>query len=269
MRSLLVALLLAPTVCFGLLEKPWFGDIFEFHLLSTFMYSHYNKVNGANPPLADPSNDFLLNFDIDLTTSPEWSYDADLEFVETPRQSFSFRSTAAQARYLWYDDIVGDPISLVTGLNIRYVGTRSLHDVSCPYHATMNIEANIAIGKEVDRRGDWLFRFWGYGAAGIGNRGSPWVRAIVAIEGNFDNQQQWSIFGRGEHSYGRRNTININNFDGYGKIRQKSIDIGVGYGYCLGPWGTLKAEYSRRVLAKLCPENLNNFIFRYFLPFSF
>lgn len=269
MKAWMVAFCLFPILGFSLLEKPWFGDVYEFHLFSTFAYSRFNKVQGASPQIQDPYNNYLVDFNLDLTTNPQWCYDVDLQFVDTPKQSFSFRSTAVQGRYLWYDDIVGDAISLVTGINARYVATRSLRDVGCSYHATLNVEANIAIGKEVDRRGDWLFRFWGFGAAGIANRGSPWVRGIVAIEGNFDNQQQWTVFGRGEHTYGRKTTIDPNQFNGYGKIRQKSIDVGVGYGYCFGPWGSLKAEYTRRVLAKLCPENVNLFTFRYFLPFAF
>ncbi|MDE3046793.1 MAG: hypothetical protein KGI83_00410 [Verrucomicrobiota bacterium] len=61
----------------------------------------------------------------------------------------------------------------------------------------------------------------------------------------------------------------IDHFHGYVKIRYKSIDVGVRYGYRLGVYGTLRFAYVRRVLAKSYPQQVNSFIFSYLLPFSF
>ena len=68
----------------------------------------------------------------------------------TSKETFNFRSAAWQARYLWLDDIVGDPISFATGASVRVTSTTSLKDVSCPYHGNVDFEVNFALGKEWD-----------------------------------------------------------------------------------------------------------------------
>lgn len=269
MRIIAIFLLFFPSLCISLETNPWLANLFELHWTNGFAYQRYTAVEGANPPLQDPSNDYELFFALSIPFRPDFNIDGEVKFVDTPRQSFSFRTTALQGRYVVWDDIMGDPVTFTVGSSFRYTGTRSLHDVSCPSHATLDVELNIAVGKEIDYRGFWFWRFWGYGSAGIGNRGSPWVYGILGLEASCEEIHQWALFFMGEHGFGKRNTIDINNFNGYGKIRQKSIDLSFRYGYKIGVWGTLFAEYQRRVMARLCPEYVNRFEFRYIVPFSF
>ncbi|MES2273793.1 MAG: hypothetical protein V4487_06340, partial [Chlamydiota bacterium] len=146
---------------------------------------------------------------------------------------------------------------------------RSLKDVSCPYHGNVDFEANFSVGKEFDASDCWRFRIWGFGALGHANRGSPWVRAIVALETNINDLHKWALFAEASNGYGRHSRVEIDHFHGYAKIRQKSIDLALRYGYRMGVWGTLRLEYQRRVLAKSCPAHVNAFIISYLLPFSF
>jgi len=258
-----------PLSLFALEMQPWFGDVYEFHLLSGYSYSRYTKVDSAIDQLTSASNDHLLFFDLEFSFSPQWSIDFDLEFTDTPRQSFSYRSSAVQARYLWLDDIIGDVISLATGFSIRNTSSRSLKDVSCPYEGNFDFEANLSFGKEFDTFQFWRYRFWGYGAIGLANRGSPWFRGIASFETNYRDLHKFGAFIIGNHGYGRKDTVNIANFYGYARIREKYLDLAFRYGYRVGVWGTLRLEYKRRVLAKRCPENVNTFMISFLLPFSF
>ncbi|OGN63434.1 MAG: hypothetical protein A3E80_04275 [Chlamydiae bacterium RIFCSPHIGHO2_12_FULL_49_9] len=264
-----IFLLLFPFAISALEVQPWFGDVYEFHLLSLYDYSRFNRVQNGKPQLTKPFNSNVLYFGLDFSVSPQWSIDTDIQFADTTQQSFNFRSVALQARYLWLDDIVGDRVSLATGGSCRFTNTDSLRDVSCPYHANADFEANISIGKEFDVSDDWRFRVWGYGAVGHANRGSPWVRGIASVETNIDDQHKLAIYASGINGYGGHRTVNVDHFNGYAKIRQKSIDLGFRYGYKVGVWGTVRFEYVRRVLAKSCPQNVNSFIFSYLFPFSF
>jgi hypothetical protein len=160
-------------------------------------------------------------------------------------------------------------VSLTTGASLRFTNSASLHDVSCPSHANFDFEVNFSLGKEFDVSDAFAWRLWGFGAIGHANLGSPWVRAIAALETNYDDQHKFAFFAEGSNGYGRHRTVFVDDFNGYAKIRQKSIDVGARYGYRIGVWGTLRFEYTRRVLAKSCPEEVNNFIFSYLLPFSF
>lgn len=249
--------------------QPWFGNIYEFNFLSRYAYSYFSSVDSALPPLKSTSNDHLLYFGLEIPPSTKVSLDSDIEFTNTPRQSLSFRSVAFQGRYLFYDDIIGDAVSLALGGNIRYTSSRSLKDISCPYYSNCDFEGTLAIGKEVDCIENWRFRFWGVGGLGMGNRGSPWMFALLALEGNNKESNKWSLFFAGSHGYGRKTVVEINHFYGYGKIREKNIDIGGRFGHKFGVWGTISLEYRRRLFAKRCPKDVNTFAISYLLPFSF
>lgn len=268
MRKLLFFLLPLFTLS-ALQEQSWFGDCLEFHFRGSYAYSYFNRVQKGSPQLTSTFESHVIDLGLDFSPTPEWSVDGAMELADTSKQNFNFRTLALQARYLWFDDIVGDTVSLATGISARFTNTDSLRDVSCPYHANFDFEANLAVGKEFDVSDCWALRLWGGGAVGHANRGSPWIRGILALESNCNDQHKFAFFTEGINGYGRHTTVNINNFNGYAKIRQKSIDLGARYGYTLGVYGTLRFAYVRRVLANSCPKQVNFFIFSYLLPFSF
>lgn len=268
MRHFLWSLLL-PLSAMALEVQPWFGDVYEFHFLGSYAYSRFRKVENAIPPLGRLFQAHVAYLGLDFSPTPTWSIDGDIQFADTTAQSFNFRTIALQARYLWTDDIIGDPVSFATGANIRTTASHALRDVSCPSHANVDFEVNFSLGKEFDASESWRWRTWAFGAVGHGNRGSPWVRAIIALETNIEDQHKWALYAEGINGYGRHTHIDPNNFFGYAKIREKAIDLGIRYGCSLGVWGTLRFEYIRRVLAKSCPENVNTFEVSYLLPFCF
>ncbi len=269
-RSLLARclLLVAPIWGSALELQPWFGDCLEFHFLGSYVYSYFDRVQRGVPQLTSTFHSNLGYVGLDFSPTPEWSLDTDLQVAQTTQMEFNFRSVALQARYLWLDDIIGDPLSLATGINGRFTNTASLHDVSCPSHANFDFELNFSLGKEWDLSDCWAWRLWGFGSVGHANKGSPWVRAIVAVETNYDDRHKFAFTAEGSNGYGRHITVHTDHFNGYAKIRQKSIDLGIRYGYRAGVWGTLRFEYMRRVLSKSCPQNVNAFLFSYLLPFS-
>lgn len=254
----------------GALEvQPWFGDVYEFHFLGSYSYSRFNSFQNSDPPFHSTFQANLLYFGLDFSPSPVWSIDGDIQFADTTQMSFNFRTLAIQGRYLWLDDIVGDPISFATGASARATTSHALHDISCPSHANLDVELNFSLGKELEASDRWLFRLWAFGAVGQASRGSPWVRGILAVETNIDDQHKWAIFAEGINGYGRHTTVDVSHFDGYGKVREKAIDLSIRYGYRMGVWGTLRAEYTRRVLAKTAPQYVNTFMLSWLLPFSF
>lgn len=267
MRKLLFSLLL-PVAGMALEVQPWFGDVYEFHFLGSYAYSRFSSFQNARPPYHKLFQAHLGYLGLDFSPSPVWSVDGDIQFADTSQMSFNFRTIAIQARYLWLDDIIGDPISFATGASIRATTSHALHDISCPSHGNADFELNFSLGKEFEASDSWLFRAWCYGAVGHANRGAPWVRAIAAIETNIDDQHKWAIYAYGINGYGRHTHVDVDHFFGYAKVREKAIDLGIRYGYRLGVWGTLRFEYMRRVLAKSAPQRVNTFAISYLLPFS-
>lgn len=269
MRRRLLSLFLIPFMGGALEVQPWFGDCLEFHFLGSYVYSYFDKVQNGAPQLTSQFQSNLVYMGLDFSPTPVWSIDTDLQVARTTQEAFNFRSMALQARYLWFDDIIGDRVSFASGGNARFTNTASLRDVSCSSHSNFDFELNFSFGKEWDLSDCWAWRFWGFGCVGHANRGSPWVRAFLAIETNYDDWHKFALLAEGSNGYGRHTAVSINHFDGYAKVRQKAIDLAIRYGHRLGVWGTLRFEYQRRILAKSCPAEVNSFIVSYLLPFSF
>ena len=265
---LAIASFLCSASGFSIESLPWFGDVFEFHFLGSYSYSWFHSVQNAKPPFHQFFQSNLLYFGLDFSPSPVWNIDTDLQFADTSKVSFNFRTAAVQVRYLWLDDIIGDPISLATGGSIRATASSSLRDVSCPSHGNVDFEVNFSLGKEFDVSDTWRYRAWIFGAVGHANRGSPWVRAIASFEMNVSDLHKWAIYASGVNGYGRHTHIDVDHFYGYARIREKAIDLGVRYGYRVGVWGTLRLDYLHRVLAKSAPQNVNTFMLSWLLPFS-
>ena len=256
-----------PAASIAIEAQPWFGDVYEFHFLQSYSYSWFNSVQSSSPPFNQFFQANLLYSGLEFAPSPVWDIDADIQLAATSKVPFNFRSGALQVRYLWLDDIVGDPISLATGASVRVTAVSSLKDVSCPSHGNVDLELNFSLGKEFDAPSTWRFRTWLFGALGHANRGSPWVRAIGAFEINCEDVHKWAFYAEWINGYGRYTQIDVNNFFGYGKVREKAVDVGARYGHGLGVWGTLRLDYVRRVLAKVAPQNVNTFTLSWLLPF--
>ena len=267
--SLLLSACSLPALAFSLDEKPWFGDVYEFRADAGFTYSYFNKVQGAVKQPSSPSNNYLAFGGFGFTLSESIDVDFDIEMARTPRQNFSFRSSAIQARYRFLDDIAGDPVSVVAGINFRGVGAKSVRDISSPYASYLNFELTTAIGKEHTVGPSWSIRGYGLGALGMANNGYPWVRIFGFFEGKSSmDTHRGGVFTEGYFGFGKKNHVNIDHFHGWGNIQHDSIDVGAFYGYKFDLWGVLSIAYSCRVFAHNYPEYEQKATIRYEIPFS-
>lgn len=267
-KALLLFLLSFSGSLFGLAREPWFCTIWEFALTPTYTYSRYPNVQHGIPHFENPSNDQLLSFDLDVSPSPSWQIAAEVEFADTPRQAMGLRSIAFQARYLWLDDILGDPVSLTTGAVIRGVSQHSLKDVSCPYHSDINFEINTAIGREWDHGFEWKVRVFGGLSLGMANRGLPWMTGFAMLEGQIHEANRVGLFLDATTGFGGQEDVFANHFDGYASIGHRNLDIGIKYTYVFDIWGHLSFACTRRIYARSFPEQVNFFTVSYLLPFS-
>ncbi len=261
-------ILLLPLSLFGLERVPWFCNVWEFTFTPAYTYSRYPRVQNGYPSFQNPSNDHLLSFDLAVSPSPSWELDLEVEFADTPRQSMGLRSSALQARYLWLNDLLGDPISLTIGGVIRGVSRHSLKDVSCPYQSDINFEANSAIGREWDHGAAWRVRTFGGASLGVANHGMPWMSLFAVIEGQGHERHRLGLFFEGAAGFGHKTDVFIDHFHGYASIRHRNLDAGLKYTYAFEIWGHLSLAYTRRLYARSFPEQVNFFTISYMLPFS-
>jgi hypothetical protein len=251
-----------------LYTKPWLGDVYEFQLDAAFTYDRYRKVQGASDQLKHPSNDKLYALDLGFTASDSIDFQAELEFAATPRQSFGWRSFALQGRYLWLNDVEGDPCSIITALNVREVSGHSVRDVSSPYHYYFNAELNTSIGKEWSSDGLWTMRTYGLTAIGMANRGSPWLKGTGVFETNILDTHRFLFDVESYFGLGSKKHIDVDHFHGWARVHHQSIDLGVAYAYHMQIWGTVGLKYAYRIFAKSFPEHVYFVTLFYRLPFS-
>ena len=253
--------------CFSYQIKPWMDPWLEFHFEPSFMYRYYPNVEGGYNPKSYSSHDRFTQ--IKAYVSPLENFDAELliEFADTRKQSLGMQSLGAQLRYQWLDCIRKDVISWITCMNLFYVSPRSLKDVSCYYHGKWNVELGQSLGKE------WSFDSfllvpYSYISVGQANFGYPWLRCLMDLYAQYKNSEV-DCFLDGYFGLGHLNRVNVDNFYGWGKIRHKSIEIGVKYRYQISKiWGTVGFMYSYRFYAENYPSKASSFEISYQLPFS-
>lgn len=267
MRKILL-ILLFPVLAFPLEVAPWFGEVYQFYFRGSYAYSYFSSFQNAAPPLSSSYHANVAALSLEVSPSPRFDVDVDVEFAATTQMSPNFRSAAVQARYSFLDDIVGDPLSVCVGGSVRATLGSSLRDITCPSHGYADFEVAASLGKEWDPSTSWQLRTWGYMGLGQATQGSPWVRGIVGLDFHILEKHFLEFLGMGICGYGRRVHVDVEDFFGYGRVRERAIDVACRYGRRLGVFGTLYVSYMRRVLAKSAPSHVNTFQVAYTLPFS-
>src|SRR3989304_8835610 len=271
-NSLGYSFLLFPLASLFSLEViPWLPQPYQPQLFGSYTYSTYRDVANAVRQLSARSHDQELQAGIGLATMTHWALDLDVEFARTPRFDFGFRSVGAQIRKQLYNDIGGDFLSFTPGLLLRIVPPKALRDVSTPYHYQFNGEVNLALGKEWSQEIYWRCRLYNFTGFGIANRGSPWVRSLVALGLNREDQLEFQTSLWYDRGFGDQTGVNTSPsvFKGWKSIDHRSLDIGVSFRYLFRYWGSFTFEVRRRLYARSFPEKVTFFLIRYELPLSF
>jgi hypothetical protein len=253
---------------FALEEAPWLGDVYEFELFTDVLYSQYRTIDHAIVQPSYAYNNYVTDFALSFTPSESIDVQWEINLARTPYQTYGFRSSALQGRYLLWDDTEGDPLSIALGLNTRAVTGRSVRDVSSPYASYWNGEATISVGKEFTKDADWKMRGFLFASLGLANHGSLWDRCKASFEARIKDAHAVQLFALGYFGYGQSKSVNINAFQGWGKIWHGSIDLGAKYSYFFDLWGTLSLSYACRVLAYSYPKGEQTLQLSYTLPFS-
>ncbi|MEN9343411.1 MAG: hypothetical protein RLZZ453_198 [Chlamydiota bacterium] len=260
-------ILLLPFAAHTLETRPWFHQLYEFDFETRFAYRHFSKVEGASVQLRSPLNDRELRMDMGFTPYPLFDVRAELEFAQVGSINWSFQSAALQSRLGIWDDIVGDPVSITVGVDIRGVNGHLLKSVAVPYASEFNLELTCSCGKEWATGAFWRMHTYGFLAVGQGNRGYPWTRGSVVFQYNLLDTHRFTLFTDGLFGFGGKQHVDVDHFHGWAPFQHQSIDVGGAYGYHLGVYGTLTLTYSYRIFAHNFPEGVQSGMLAYTIPF--
>ncbi|SCA62451.1 hypothetical protein SCG7086_AA_00450 [Chlamydiales bacterium SCGC AG-110-P3] len=258
---------LAPACTYAFEQKPWYGYAFELESRPIVYYSSYTKIDTAIGSVRRPSNDIFATVALGAAVFQRWHVEAEIHLVHTSAHDISVGHTAVAARYLWFDDVIGDPLSLTTGVAVIVpVGEP---DLSLRYHGNVGTEGHIAIGKELSCGMMWAWRWWMLAGLGIADEGDPWARGRIALEKN--NYDCWHVelFAEAFAGLGNQNLRLTTPFQGYNKIAHRSVDMGAAY-TCYLEWlcVDVTASYQYRIYSENAPEAVHTAMLAFRIPIS-
>lgn len=233
--------------------KPWFGDQLEYELRSNLIYQHYSSLTSGSRTHHYPSDDLFFNLSLANSPYPEIDIEAEVMLAKTRHKSNFVDSVRLTGRYLWLDDVAGDPLSLTTGITLTNAFKGGLQDVSSFHHGLVEAEFHTAIGKEYSSCEVWDNRFWLVGAVGIADRGSPWMRGDFEYDLRVVPTGEIKGFVHTLWGFGGQN-LHLHHFNGYGPINHQSADFGLKYTHLLEFFGHLSLEYTYRAYARNFPS---------------
>ena len=266
MRSLFTLSLLLFNLCLHATElKPWFGNVKELDLRASYIFQNYHDVSTKFGTVHHYSGDSYLNLSAAMTFTDFIYGEFEVLSGRTAQHDFGVDHERLTARYLFLNDVIGDPVSLAAGVSFTHVHTPALDDISNFYHGHYEYEAIASIGKETICREFWMNRWWGIFGLGVASKGSPWIRSEIAWEKNFWGEKEFGIFANSLWGLGDRGLNLEVPFHGYDSIKHQSVDLGARARFLLPcPDVYFTIQYSRRVYALNAPKNNNILLFSIF-----
>lgn len=235
---------------------PWFGNPYELKWRNSFAYQTYKYVDKDGSLMRHCSDDYFLYTSLSTFLEDDYGIEAEVLLADTRKHYFSFDSAKITGRYFIYDDVAGDPISLVVGASVIQAVAISLHDMSSFHHGKLEGELHLSFGREVACGLNWDFRWWVLGAIGSADVGRPWWRAKLTCEQRLSECQELAIFVNILEGLGSK-SLDSCHFRGYGNIRHKSVDVGFIYTYSIDFVGQIHLKYLNRIYARNFPAHAN------------
>lgn len=243
---------------------PWFGRDKLVEITPRTSYQHYSKIETGEGVVDQEGANAFSCVDISIASDNKYDLLVKTLFSETNEHTFTLESLYSSIRRQWSSDIIGDPFTVVTGINLTLPTSSALRDYNTIYCGKLELEALAIVGRESSCGPFWSSRWWALIALGQADRGYPWIRADAAFEKNFTDRHQWKIFVKAARGLGKE-SLSLSSFSGYGKIGYCTVDTGVAYSY---QEGRVAVEYLLRAWGENTLLQAQSITLSIFLPFS-
>lgn len=238
--------------------QPWLGNNYEFELRSNLKYQGSAWLDAGSNLKKYQANNVFLNLSLcNAIPDPACGIEFEVTEARTKIQRGKIDHLKLTGRYLWQDDIAGDPYSLITGLSYIQAFKKSLNDPNSFHHGLYQAEFFVSLGKESADGCLWGSRWWGIFALGIAEQGSPWIRLNVDYDKRWCEKHEMHLFVHSLWGFGHKR-IHLHDFHGYGPVKHQSIDLGMRYTYVLDEYGSASVEYAYRVYARNFPAYVHS-----------
>ena len=261
-------LLILAQTAFATELAPWIGKDKLIEITPCYTYGYYPRINldGTNRPRS--THYHVSGISVAISPFPDWSVEAESTAASSDRRGYALEDYRITARYLVYNDVIGDPVSLYIGTTVKKATRAGQRDRSTLHHGEMNYEGHVAIGKEFICRQFWTSRLWNAWTVGIANRGSVWVHNILAFDINCWDVSQMGVYLKGYFGGGNTPLTLTPSFHGYGNIRYRAVEWGAYYKREVGDIGVLSISYTQRPWARNFPTHAHLFTLSLIIPYN-
>ncbi|MBA2367618.1 MAG: hypothetical protein H0V82_01165 [Candidatus Protochlamydia sp.] len=251
-NRILLILLFFPWCVNSVEYEPWIGSYFEFEWRTVLRFQKFDHLACPNSLCKYRSNDLFLSTSLSVAVKPQFSLELEAVAASTRRQSGGIDHIRINGRYVWLDDIAGDPLTLTFGGGFIQGFNRSFKDKSSFHHGHSEVELFLSAGKECTKGMRWISRGWGMLGIGCAEKGSPWIRFNASLANQIKKNQEIEVFARTLWGLGHKD-LDPSSFNGYGSIQHQSVDIGITYRYWIEFFGSISLEYAKRVHVRNFP----------------
>src|SRR5689334_5856548 len=135
LKKIFFAFLLLPAYAISTELLPWTERDLEIQSRVTYILQTFDRVSAPHGPTRYPSNDHFLTLSLPLSFM-QWSVELETTASKTRHHTFNMDNAKLTARYQWLDDVIGDPVSLITGISITEIFKVARHDIGVFHHGS-------------------------------------------------------------------------------------------------------------------------------------
>lgn len=210
-----IFLLLIPFSLCAVNLNPWFNPILDIKKTAAIGYRTGQHVDAL-----------LVKGALETTVWNDIKAEIDVDAAKTNKNGFSFEAIRFTGLYRFWNDILGDPISVVGGLTLSFPRSAFRHDISVFEPSPSYLEAHLVVGNEEVDCLDWSRRKWAYITFGAGTKASTWLKTKLFYEINLYDWGYASFSLATLSGFGSRNLFP---FHSYSHVAYRELGFGFDY----------------------------------------
>lgn len=242
--------------------KPWYGRVYEIDTAVDIRFQLFDRVDShqsSHHDLLHVSNkrkelDTFIALNAGTALDQDRAVELEVIGLQSRKQSFGMDAVRLSGRYRFLNDIVGDPVSLSTGLTVSTIFPNARKNIATFDHGGVALEGHLSVGREMSSGPLWTSRAYGVFAVGIADVGSPWLRANASLEHNFCDRHRLELFAESIWGLGG-NHLNLYRFRGYGSVNYQAVDLCSKYVFQADYGVLFSLGGGYRLYARNCPKN--------------
>ncbi|SCA58469.1 hypothetical protein AB751O23_AC_00270 [Chlamydiales bacterium SCGC AB-751-O23] len=254
---------------FATQSSPWFGRDKEIELRGVYLYQNSREIPLKSKKLNLKRERSLANFSLAVSPTANWSTELELALGKVKDQSsFTLSSTKLTARRQFYNDLIGDAVSLTGGFSTTFSNPKHMFNAFNIPYSDANAEVHLAFGKEKTLRDSYSRRYYGLIAYGVKNKGPSWVRLKLNLEKNFRDKLRLEIFTEGAIGIGKEHQlVEYHSDQDFARNNFKFLDLGLKFHYPVDFIGEWNLTVLKRIHGKYVPSKSFAVNLAFFIPF--